>query len=107
LLLVVLVWLFGLPNNTREVAVVNGCGVASMAFLVTIVSRSIFGTKYALITQYAPDVGYFLAAWIWIKGMSRPEVEVGFKELGMSPEQMANELRRYRQAAERILGKKA
>jgi hypothetical protein len=106
LLAVVLVWLFSMPNDTHEVAVMNGCVMASVAFLVWTVTLSFTGTKYALIMQYVPDMGYLLGASLWIKYMLRSEVEFGFKELGISPEQMALELHRYRKAAERILGKR-
>lgn len=98
-----LAWLLELPNDTREMAVMLGIATASAAFLVNVMSRSFFGTKYVLITQFVPDVGYIVAVAIWIKYMLRPEQEFGFKELGVTPEQMALELRRYREAAERLL----
>lgn len=98
---------FELPNDTSEIAVIDGCSVASVAFLANVVSRSLFGTKYALIAQFIPDVGYLIAVAIWIKYMLRPERELGFTEAGITPEVMALELRRYRSATERILrGKK-
>jgi hypothetical protein len=103
LLSLLLVWLLELPNDTRETAVILGIATASGAFLVAVLSRSFFGTKYVRITQFVPDVGYLVAAAIWIKYMLRPEQEFGFKELGITPEQMASELRRYREAAERLL----
>lgn len=106
LLSVALEKLFELQRDTREVAVMDGCAVASVGFLTWTVIRSLFGTKYSLITQYIPELAYLLAAWIWIKYMLRRETEWGFSQLGMTPEQVALELRRYRQAAEQILGKK-
>ncbi len=95
--------LFALPRDTREVAVIEGCAVASMGLLAWVISRSLFGTKYALITQYFGELAYLLACSIWIKYMLRPEATVGFNELGISPEHVALELRRYRTAAERLL----
>jgi hypothetical protein len=105
LLSLLMVWFFQLPNDTRETAVILGSAVASAAFLANVVSRSLFGTKYALITQFIPDVGYLVATLIWIKYMSRPEPEFGFEELSITPEMMVLELHRYRQAAERLFGK--
>lgn len=103
LLSLVLVWMLELRNDSRETAVMLGIAVASGAFLVNVLSRSFFGTKYVRITQFAPDAGYLIAVAIWIKYMSRPEEQFGFKEAGMTPEQMASELKRYSEAAERIL----
>lgn len=105
LLSLVLLWMVSLPRDTREVAVMDGCTIASVAFLVVVVSRSLFGTRYALITQFVPQVGYLIAVWIWIRTLSRPAAQTGFRELGMSPEEMALELQRYRTAAERLLKK--
>lgn len=103
LLSLALVWFLELPNDTREALVLDGCAISSVAFLATVLSRSFFGEKYAFFMQYVPDVGYLTAVAIWIKYMRRPEQEFGFKELGMTPEAMALELRRYRQVAERVL----
>lgn len=95
--------LFELPRDTREVAVIDGCAVASVGLLAWVVIRSLFGTRYLPITQYFGELAYLLACAIWIKYMLRPEAKVGFNELGISPEQVALELRRYRTAAERLL----
>src|SRR5262245_22368419 len=75
LLSLVLVWILELPHDTREMAVLDGITVASGAFLALVVSRSLFGTKYALIAQFFPDVGYLFAAAIWIKYMLRAQQE--------------------------------
>lgn len=103
LLSLVMVWFLELPNDTRETLVIDGCAIASVAFLATVLSRSFFGTKYALLMQYVPDVGYLIAASIWIKYLRRPEQELRFEEVGITPEAMALELRRYREIAERAL----
>jgi hypothetical protein len=95
--------LFQLPRDTREVAVIDGSAVASVGLLAWVVIRSLFGTRYSLVTQYFGELAYLLASSIWIKYMLRPEAAVGFNELGLSPEQVALELRRYRTAAERLL----
>lgn len=106
LLSVALEKLFNLRRDTREAAVIDGCAVASFGSLAWAVIRSLFGTKYSLVTQYFGELAYVLACFLWIKYMSRTETEVGFKELGMSPEQVASELVRYRAAAERLLKKR-
>jgi hypothetical protein len=98
--------LFSLARDTHEVAVIDGCAVASVGILAWVVIRSLFGTRYSPITQYFGELAYLIAAWIWLKYMLRPEVAVGFKQLGMSRERVASELRRYREAAERLLRKR-
>lgn len=94
------------PMNTREDAVVMGFGLASVGVLAGVVSFSLFGTKYLFFTKYASSVGYFVAVFWWIWVFSRPVAEFGFKELGMGPEGIAKELRRYRELTERIMRKK-
>jgi hypothetical protein len=92
--------------STREDAVVTGFGIASVGVLAGVVSFSLFGTKYLFLTKYASSVGYFVAAFWWIWVFSRPVAEFGFKELGMGPEDIAKELRRYRELSERMVRKK-
>lgn len=94
------------PMDTREDAVVMGFGLASLGVLVGVISFSLFGTKYLFFTNYASSVGYFVAAFWWIWVFSRPDADFGFKELGMGPEDIAKELRRYREFSERMLRKK-
>lgn len=94
------------PMDTREDAVVAGFGVTSIGVLAGVISFSLFGTNYLFFTKYAPSVGYFLAAFWWIWVFSRPVAEFGFKELGMGPEDIARELRRYRELSGKIVGKK-
>jgi hypothetical protein len=102
-----LMWLIEEPRSGREYSVVMGCGFASIAFLAWVLSRSFFGTRFTFLTQYLPDVGYFVTVLWWIKVFLRPIEEFGFKELGMEPEEIAKELRRYREAADRIEGKRS
>jgi hypothetical protein len=105
LLSMLLMYLLDEPLRTREGSVVIGFGIHSIAFLLWVLSRSLFGTKFAFFTEYLPSVGYFLAASWWIRVFSRPVEEFGFKELGMGPEDIANELSRYRELAERMMRK--
>jgi hypothetical protein len=94
------------PMDTREDAVVTGFGLASVGVLAGVISFSLFGKKYLFFTKYASSVGYFLALFWWIWVFSRPVTEFGFKELGMGPEDIAKELRRYRELTERMMRKK-
>jgi hypothetical protein len=103
LLSVALERLFTLARDTREAAVIDGSALASFGVLAWAVSRSLFGRRYSLVAEYFGELGYLFAVAIWIKYMSRPEMPMGFKELGISAEQVAFELRRYRESAERLL----
>lgn len=102
-----LMWWIEEPRSGREYSVVMGCGFASMAFLSHVLSRSFFGTRFTFFTQYFPDVGYFVTVLWWIKVFQRPVEEFGFKELGVEPEDIAKEIRRYREAADQIEGKRS
>lgn len=106
LLTMVLMYLLEEPLRSREGSAVVGFGIASVAFLALVLVRSLFGKKYIFLSKYFPTVGYFVAAFLWIRAFSRPIAEFGFKELGMGPEDIAKELRRYREQAERIMRKK-
>jgi hypothetical protein len=94
------------PPNTREDAVVTGFMIASVAVLIGVINFSSFGTKYLFLTKYAPPVGYFAAVFLWIWTFSRPVDQFGFKELGMEPEEIRNELQRYGEINERMMRKK-
>lgn len=94
------------PLTGREAAVVGGLGFASIAFLVWVVSRSVFGTRFIFFTKYLPTVGYFVAVFWWIWVFSRPVREAGLKDLGMEPEDVARELGRYRQFTEWVMRQK-
>ena len=97
-----LMWLVGEPTGSGEDAVVTGCGIASLAFIAHVLSRSFFGTRYVLFTQYLPDVGYFIAVLLWISVFRRPEGELGFRQLGLGPEDILRELRRFREFMQRM-----
>jgi hypothetical protein len=106
LLAVILERIFMVSRNTREAAVLDGSTVVSLGVVAWVVSRSLLGQKYIVITQYLQEIGYLLGAAIWIKCMSRPESLTGFAELSITPEQAQAELRRYRQAAKRFLNQR-
>lgn len=106
LLTFALMYLLDEPLLSREGSVVVGFGISSVAFLAWVLSRSLFGTRFLFFSKYFPTVGYFVAAFLWIRAFSRPIAEFGFKELGMGPEDIARELRRYREQAERMMRKK-
>jgi len=98
-----LMWFVQEPMGSREDAVVTGCGIASIAFLAAVLSRSFFGRRFIFFSQYLPDVGYFVAVFYWIRVFKRPVREFGFKELGMGPEDIRREMRRYGELVEKIL----
>jgi len=105
LLTMLLSWLVKEPTNSREDAVVTGFAINSGTVIAHTVIVSFFGTKYIFLSRYLPSVGYFLAIFLWVWVFSRPVEGYGFKELGMGPEDMLKEIRRYREAALRMRGK--
>jgi hypothetical protein len=100
-----LMWSIGEPSGSREDAVITGAAVASLGFVAWAVIRWVFGSRFTFFAQYLPAVGYFIAAFYWIKVFPRPIPEFGLKELGMQPEQLAKELRVYREILEWIRSK--
>lgn len=96
---------FRRPLEIREEAVVTGFGAASLGFLIYVVSFSLFGTKHIFLARFAPPVGYFVAVFWWIWVFLRPTKERGLKELGVGPDEVSSELRRYRKDAEEIVRK--
>jgi hypothetical protein len=97
-----LMWFITEPSGTREDAVITGAAMASMGFVVWSVLLSMFGTRFVLIAQYLPDMGYFIAAFYWIKIFRRPVRGIGFKELGIKPEDIRKRMRSYRELADVI-----
>lgn len=103
ILTVVLGLIFRRSLEAREEAVVTGFGTASLGFLIYVVIFSLFGTRYIFLIKFAPPVGYFLAAFWWIWVFSRPVDEFGFARLGMGPDEIRSEIRRYRERVEEIM----
>jgi hypothetical protein len=103
LLAVILERVFMVSRDTREAAVLDGFTVVSLGMVAWVISRSLVGEQYSFVTGYFQEVGYLLGAAVWIKFMSRPESSAGFNELSITPEQAEAELRRYREAAKRLL----
>jgi len=93
------------PSETREDAVLTGFGIMAGASMLANLWFSLFGNRLLLFNRYAPSVGYFMAAFLWIRVFSRPVEGPGFKELGIGPEDLLKLIRRYRQDLRRVRGK--
>jgi len=102
ILSLVLSWVFQLPRNTREMVVLDGCTIFSIASLISVVSRSVFGLRFVSWTQYASEVGFVIAAAIWIKFFSRMSGDYELRTSQLSAEQKSLEFSRYRKAAGRL-----
>jgi hypothetical protein len=102
MLAVALERVFTITRDNHEAVILDGCAIASFGVLAWAVVRTLFGMKYSFIAQYFGEVGYLLAAALWIKYLARPDSSTGLQEAGLTPEQVAAELKRYRQAVERL-----
>lgn len=100
-----LMWSMNEPKGSRESAVITGVAIAAMGFVAWAIIRSVFGTRFLSFAQYLPDMGYFIAAFYWIKMFSRPASEVGLDHLGMEPKDALRELGRYREIVEWVRSK--
>jgi hypothetical protein len=105
LLTTILSYLLNEPMDTWEDAVITGFGLASAAFVISVILVSFFGMRYLFLSKYIPSVGYFVAVFMWIRVFSRPVQGFGFKELGIGPEEMLRIMRDYREAVKAIRGK--
>jgi hypothetical protein len=96
-----------------ETAVIFGFILSSSGFLLSVASRSVFGTKFLFITKYAVSAGYLLATSSWILKLGKKPIidpnntreERFLKATGMTPEQLATEMANYRQVIEDTLRK--
>lgn len=57
----------------RAFGIAAGFGVAAAGILGTILVRSEFGTRYALLLQFLGPVTYLIAVLIWLISFARPE----------------------------------
>lgn len=105
LLTTILSFLLNEPMDTWEDAVITGFGLASAAFVISVIWVSFFGMKYLFLSKYIPSMGYFIAAFMWIRVFSRPVEGFGFKELGIGPEEMLRIMRGYREAVKAMRAK--
>lgn len=72
-----------------------GFGVSSFGILFARVLRSGFGTNFTAVATYIPPVAYILAFAFWLHVFWRKEPPEAEQELPLTPEELAEQMRRY------------
>jgi hypothetical protein len=66
------------------------------------ITRSVFGTKFRVLSEWIPAVAYIVAEAIWTKDLLRPERTL--PEAKQTLEQMSSVMDRYIEIVHRYLG---
>jgi hypothetical protein len=72
-----------------------GFGIASFGTLSARLLRSVFGTKFAIVSAYIPPVAYIFALVFWLHVFWREEPPESEWSLPITPEELAEQVREY------------
>lgn len=104
--------IFGLANffnllwRQYSFGITSGFGLAASGILVTMIARSLFGTKYAFVLQFVPSVTYLCAVIVWLVSLLKPlpsDPLQDFRPL-FTPEGMRELYERYKRLTREIFG---
>jgi hypothetical protein len=95
--------LFGILEHQRETAIIFGFTTYATMATLSVVTRSAFGTKIRMVTEYIPAVAYILAEAIWTRDLLRDEQTL--PEPTQTLEQMSEALNRYIGILNRYVGR--
>lgn len=65
--------LFDIVEHQRETAIIFGFTTYATMSTLSVLTRSAFGTRARIVTDYVPAVGYILAEIIWMRDFIREE----------------------------------
>ena len=88
---------FDIRNYQWEHRVVLGFFLTAALSNLGILTRSIFGTRFATFADWLPALAYILGTFIWLLNFSRTERKQPKSTVDLTPEQIMAELGRYRQ----------
>ena len=96
-LFVVLVRLYFLPWQNYAFGISVGFSIAAFGMFMTVMLRSLLGTKINMFAQYAPGVAYLIAEMIWLASFFRPEPPNPYQGMvsSFTPEELLELLRSY------------
>lgn len=95
--------LFNILEHQRETAIIFGFTTYATMATLSVVTRSAFGTKVRMVTDYIPAVAYILAEAIWTRDLLRDEQTL--PEPKQTLEQMSEALNRYIGILNRYVGR--
>jgi hypothetical protein len=97
--------LFGILEHQRETAIILGftanASIATFGWL----TRSVFGTRFRLLSAWVPAVAYIVAVTIWATELLRPERKL--PEPTLTLEEMSAVMARYTAILHKYLGREA
>jgi len=91
----VLVWILGLDWEEYPFGIVLGFTISAVGAWLAYDVRSEFGTKFSTFFKYSSPVAYCVAVLVWLAAFRRPPQEPRRWLLGMTPEQMLDQAKRY------------
>jgi len=94
--------LFGILEHQRATAIILGFTANSSVAVFGWITRSVFGTKFRVLSEWIPAVAYILAEAIWTKDLLRQERTL--PERKQTLEQMSSVMDRYIEIVHRYLG---
>lgn len=97
--------LFHILEHQRETAIIVGfaanASIANFGWL----TRSVFGTRFKLLSEWVPAVAYIVAVAIWTRDLLRPEWKLPESKLTL--EEMNVVMARYVALLQKYLGREA
>ena len=99
-------WIFRIRGQEWESGVMVGFGIFECLALGGFLTRSIFGTKYRIVSEWLPAVAYILGEVTWVLELRRDEPEERPPEEDLTVDYMKN-MDDYIKALGRIFRRKA
>jgi len=101
-----LVWLNGIRWREYPFGIVQGFAAIAIGSLGGHWLLSEFGTRFIVLSSYAPSVAYIVAVISWLETFLRPPEPEPKWTLEITPEQLLEEIRQYTKIIERFLGRR-
>jgi hypothetical protein len=95
--------LFGILEHQRETAVILGFTANASIAMFSWITRSAFGTRFRILSEWIPAIAYIVAEVIWTRGLLRKEHTL--PEPNVTLEQMSVVIDRYIGLVTRYLGR--
>ena len=97
--------LFGILEHQRETAIILGFTAIACIGDFGWITRSVFGTRFRLLSGLLPAVGYIVGELIWTRDLLRPEWKLPDSNLTL--EEMNAIMARYVALLQKYLGREA
>ncbi len=95
--------LFYVLDHQRATAIILGFTVNASIAIFSWITRSAFGTKYRMLSEFIPAAAYIVAEAIWTRDLLRQERKI--PELKQTLEEMSETIDRYTAIMNRYLGR--